>query len=220
MKMNRIIALIGVLLMLPLLCVPAFATENTGTLVLRCDTQYEGKHVVFTGDEYALTKIADVWVENEIGSNRMHYATLPEYQAYTCDWGKLNASQLREKAKELAVVVTQHRQYDAVATVDQEGKATFTGVAPALYLVSRTKTVNGHEQYAYEPFLASLPMELDGDIYFTVIGSPKYGWTATEVDPPDTGDWNRPFAAFILSGSTLIFLGVRQYYKNKRQNSF
>lgn len=62
MKMNRIIALIGVLLMLPLLCVPAFATENTGTLVLRCDTQYEGKHVVFTGDEYALTKIADVWV--------------------------------------------------------------------------------------------------------------------------------------------------------------
>ncbi len=213
MKMHRIIALIGILLILPVLCLPAFATGNDGTLYLRCETKHDGVQIVFTGDEYALVKIAEAQVENINGTDTIRYVTLPDFQPYACDWGALNANQLRENAKALASVAAQHGKYAGIATVDEQGSASFENIAPALYLVLRTKVTESHKQYSVDPFLVSIPMKWEGDILSNVIASPKYGWTPPEERLPQTGQLKWPVPVLTGLGVAFILIGLRMYKK-------
>ncbi len=80
MKLYRILAMIGAVLILPILCLPVFAAENQGTLRLRCLTHLNGDIYYFSGDEFSLAKIADAEVIADAQS--ISYTTLSEYKAY------------------------------------------------------------------------------------------------------------------------------------------
>lgn len=211
MKVRRILAMIGIVLLLAIACLPVFAAEREGTLYLHCATKHDGKQIVFSGDSYALVKIADAQIESLDGTDMICYTTLPQYQSYDCDWGSLDANQLQSKAKALASITTQQGPYTAVTTVDQHGMAVFSNLAPAFYLVIRTNTVEDHDQYAFEPFLVGVPMVWEGSISSSVTASPKYGWTWTDEQLPQTGQLNWPVPVLLLLGTALIVLGLKSY---------
>ncbi len=227
MKMHRIFALIGVLLLLPMLCLPAFAAENTGTLYLRCSTRLDEERLYFTEDEFSLAKIADAQVTIEDNKQVLHYTMLPEYQSLDCDWGNLTAEDFREKAKAAATIAAQKNEYVVSATVDEQGNVAFTHLAPALYLVVCTKTTSQHTEYFVEPFLVSSPMQWDGDLVYTVTASPKYEWVEpkpTEPPPtpvapsqvstpvlPQTGQLSWPVPVLLVLGVVLILIGWKKY---------
>lgn len=225
MKMHRIAALVGALLLLPFLCLPVFAAGSSGTLYLHCATHQDGQRVFFTGDEYSLTKIADVQIQDTEITKSIQYVTLPEYQQFDCDWSSLNANEAREKAKKLGETVPKH-EYTAAAVVNEQGVASFTNLESALYLVRRTKAAPQHKDYLVEPFLISVPMLWEGEVVYDITSSPKYGWPSPDVQPtpqpvipgptpgsgevlPQTGQLKWPIPVLLILGGIFILAGVK-----------
>lgn len=208
MKVRRILAIIGSLLLLPLLCLPAFAIGMDGALHLNCKLQSNEQQIVFTGDKYALVKIADVFVDD---TGELVYQTLPVYQQHDCDWNALTAVQMKEKAKTLAAIAVQHKKYVATAVVDQQGQAVFTELEPALYLVIRIETVDGHDRYQIDPFLVSIPMQWGGSLQTSITASPKYGIPSPDEMLPDTGQLKWPIPVLFLSGLVLMLCGWKRH---------
>lgn len=223
--MHRIAVGIGVLLLLPMLCLPVLAAENQGTLNLHCATRLNGQKYCFAGDEFSLVKIADVKATQEEKTQQLCYTALPEYQTIDCDWGALCAKELRIQAKAAAEIAAQKGEYTASAAVNQQGNVSFANLAPALYLVVRTKTKDQNQDYFVEPFLISIPMKIEEKLVYTVTASPKYGWTKPEgsisvltkpaLSPspmlPQTGQLKWPVPVLFLTGAVLIFAGIKMY---------
>lgn len=211
MKLHRILAMIGAVLILPILCLPAFAAENQGILCLRCSTLINGDRYYFSGDEFSLAKIADAEVIEDAQSIR--YTTLPEYKAYDCDWSALNAEDSCIKAKELAKIAVRKGQYLSSSVVDQQGNVCFSNLDPALYLVVRTKAASQNQNYFVEPFLIRIPMVWENEIVYTVTSAPKFGWKKPDPILPQTGQLNWPVPVLTGLGIAFILVGFGMYKK-------
>ncbi len=70
MKTHRMITGISILLLLPVLCLQAFAAGVSGTLNLSCSTRVDGERFYIAGDEFSLVKIADAEVLMSEGNSR------------------------------------------------------------------------------------------------------------------------------------------------------
>lgn len=211
MKLYRILAMIGAVLILPILCLPAFAAENQGVLRLRCSTHLDGERYYFSGDEFSIAKIADAEVMEE--TKRVLYTTLPAYKAHDCDWSALNAEESCIKAKELAKIAARKGQYIASSVVDQQGNVSFSNLAPALYLVVRTKAASRNQNYFMEPFFVRIPMVWENEMVYTVTSAPKFGWKKPDPILPQTGQLNWPVPVLAGVGMACILMGFGMYQK-------
>ncbi len=241
MKLHRFIAVIAILLMLPILCLPVFAAGAMGTLNLKCSTHINGERYYFSGDEFSILKIADANVITENGQISIAYTTLPKYRKFDCDWGKLTAEEAHEKAKALEKLGTSADEYHDTVVIDTSGNASFAGLEEALYLVVRTKAALPNQSYFSEPFLVSVPLLWNGELQYTVSAAPKYGWTPPVPDKPSTpdvptpevpekpieptpdvpklpqtGQLNWPIPILLLIGGLCILMGWKQY--NQKQD--
>lgn len=224
MKLHRFIAVISMLPMLLILCLPVFATGAMGTLNLRCSTKIDGERYYFSGDEFSILKIADANIVTENGHTSISYTTLPQYSKFDCDWGKLTAEESRKQAKALEKLGNSTDGYDAAVVIDASGNASFAGLEEALYLVVRTKAATQHQSYFSEPFLVSVPLLLNGEPQYTVTASPKYGWSPPAPDGPSTpdvpklpqtGQLNWPIPILLVVGGLLILIGWKRYNQDQ-----
>lgn len=231
MKLRKMIAAIGMLLMLPILCLPAFASGVSGTLYLNCSTHVDGQRRYFAGDAFALVKIADAEIDTSAEKPTVRYVTLPKFQQMDCAWDALSAEESHAKAKDLASAGVAVDDCMASVVTDVQGKAAFYNLDTALYLVVRTKAGEKNEAYFSDPFLVSVPLLMEDEINYTVTASPKYGWIPEEpVNPPEpplpdkpavetptlpqTGQLNWPIPVLLIVGSVLIFIGWKKYKQN------
>lgn len=233
MKLHRIIAGIGILLMLPILCLPAFAAEALGTLNLHCSTHVNGDRFYFVADEFSLVKIADAQVMTSAGKPNIQYTVLPKYKELDCNWGDLSAEESHTKAKELASIAMEE-DYIASTVTDGQGKASFYNLDAALYLVVRTNAAPQNQSYFADPFLVSVPLLWEGEADYVVNTSLKYGWSQQEPDNPiepispqkpenpdkpasgdpklpQTGQLKWPIPVLLIIGSILILIGWKEH---------
>ncbi len=233
MKFHRMITGISILLLLPVLCLQAFAAGGSGTLNLSCSTHVDGERFYIAGDEFSLVKIADAEVLTSGENSRIRYTVLSKYKSLDCDWGNLTAKESYAKAKQLTSMIAAE-EYIASAVTDKQGNTSFYNLAPAMYLVVRTKVVPQNESYNIDSFLVSVPLLWDGNINYTVTASPKCGWTPEEPDnpvepivPPEpqkpnkseqndpklpqTGQLQWPIPVLLAVGSMLFLIGCKKY---------
>lgn len=227
MKLHKMLAAMVIVLVLPIICLPSFASGTLGTLHLHCCTHMDGKRFYFAGDAFSLVKIADAQVTTSEGKSHIRYAVLPQYKELDCNWGELSADESHTKAKELASVA-ETGECIASAVVDGQGRASFYDLDEALYLVVCTKKAPQNQPYDADPFLVSVPLTWEGKAVYTVTASPKYGWTPQEPDHPSepapetprkpdnqklphTGQYNWPLPVFLVTGSMLILFGWKKH---------
>lgn len=223
MKRQRILAAVGFLLMLPVLCLPAFAAQTQGTLQLCCSVSVNGERQYFAGDEFSIVKIADAVLSVQEGTPMLRYMPLDGYEKPVAQLAGLSTQQLREQAKKMAAAAAKSGAYTASAVTDAHGGVTFDGLDAGLYLVVRTKAGLQNEAYLSDPFLASVPMIVENEIFYTVTAFPKYGWLPEapeypEMPPvtpqtpmlPQTGQLKWPVPVLMLLGSALILIGLRK----------
>ena len=171
--------LLLILLLSAMLALPTAANMVKGSLELSCSVKRDGKTVTLADDEYALSQVAQV----KNTQDGLMYQTLPAYAAADCDWTKCSTAQLRDKAKQLVPMVQEKADFAAIQKTDEKGVATFHSLTPGLYLVTRTKTAPKNTEYAYEPFLLSVPTVINEKPVYHVVAEPKYSWDADTKAP-------------------------------------
>lgn len=217
----RICAVCFVLAMVLEMGMSVSAVEQTGSLRLDCTVESEGQSVCLSGDEYALVQVALAQVLDQDGVPSIQYQICPEYAEFDCDWSSLIASELRQKAKQVAEAAMERQEYFAVGTTDAEGQVNFDQLPPGLYLVIRTKAAPENAAYICEPFFASVPLIWDYAVVYEVIAQPKFSWDTPDesTDPteptkpsepsvPQTGQTNWPVPAMAIGGTLLIAAGL------------
>lgn len=118
---------------------------------------------------------------------------------------------------------------DYTATTDENGRAVFKDLAEGAYLVCQ----NGFEQTCYfteaEPFLATIPMTVDGEWSYDITAEPKTDAVAqptatpapTEAPGdeklPQSGLLRWPVIALSIGGVALFALGWALWFMEKRK---
>ena len=195
-------------------CLPTAAAALQGSLELRCSIERENHTVLLAGDEYALCMVATL----EESQGELQYQTLPAYSFADCDWTQCSASQLREKALQLAPNAQKRKDFAATQQTDANGTVIFRDLTPGLYLVIRTKPASENTAYTSDPFLVSIPTVVNGTSAYQVVAEPKFSWDSKPSKPavpslkpdsslPQTGQLNWPIPILIAMGLSLILLG-------------
>lgn len=145
----------------------------------------------------------------EIGEADGQLCFLPTGDFSTWD-GSLVDIQSPELANELAAYVQANKFSGISGRIQDDGKVTFSGLMPGLYLLVQTEAASGYELIA--PFLVSLPVyEADG-YHYDVDASPKFQLSAIPTQPqpslPQTGQLNWPVPVLGISGLILFLLGL------------
>lgn len=159
------------------------------------------------------------------------YNIVDTYRDYDCDWPTTSASERLAIAKELAKVAVP----DETGVTNKYGKLTFSNLKPGLYLVARTQVAPANQEYILDPYLVTLPIIEDGEVFkdievdekFAHIDGPRPSPTPSasptpESSPvptptvtpetpkaklPQTGQLNWPIPVLIAMGLSLILLG-------------
>ena len=195
-------------------CLPTAAAAPQGSLELRCSIERDNNTVFLARDEYALCMVATL----EESRGELQYQTLPAYSFADCDWAQCSASQLREKALQLAPKAQKCEDFAATQQTDANGTVIFRDLTPGLYLVIRTKPAPENTAYTSDPFLVSIPTVVNGTAAYQVVAEPKFSWDAKPSKPavpslkpdpslPQTGQLNWPIPVLIAMGLSLILLG-------------
>lgn len=153
-----------------------FAAPLGGTCSITLDAHYhedDGTTRYLAGDTYALTLIADKTVD--ASTLDVTYTVVDAYRAYDCDWNAATASDKLALAKKLAKVAVP----DKTGVTDHNGKLTFGGLKPGLYLVVRCDAAEENEAYILDPYLVTLPSIENGVVYNNVEVDEKFA----KVDP-------------------------------------
>lgn len=154
----------------------------------------------------------------EESQGELQYQTLPAYSFADCDWTQCSASQLREKALQLAPNAQKRKDFAATQQTDANGTVIFRDLTPGLYLVIRTKPASENTAYTSDPFLVSIPTVVNGTSAYQVVAEPKFSWDSKPSKPavpslkpdsslPQTGQLNWPIPILIAMGLSLILLG-------------
>ena len=207
-------------------CLPTAAAALQGSLELWCSIERENNTVLLAGDEYALCMVATL----EETQGKLQYQTLPAYSFADCDWAQCNASQLREKALQLAPKAQKRKDFVATQQTDANGTVTFRDLTPGLYLVVRTNPAPENTAYTFEPFLAGIPTVVNSTAVYQVVAKPKYGWDTPSPKPPvppstpSTGDtmnlrlWTSVMGAS-LAGLVISLIVVKKRTRRNRHSN-
>lgn len=204
-------------------CLPAAAALQ-GSLELRCSIERENNTVLLAGDEYALCMVATL----EETQGGLQYQTLPAYSFADCDWAQCSASQLREKALQLAPKAQKRKDFAATQQTDASGTVIFRDLTPGLYLVIRTNPAPENAAYTSDPFLVSIPTVVNGTAAYQVVAEPKFSWDAKPTKPevpsrkpdsylPQTGQLKWPIPVLLAAGLALMLLGIWLQRKSRHE---
>ena len=220
-KLNKLLSVTGIILIAlslilsGVLSVPA--AEESGSLTLRCVFTVGDGVRVLPNDEYSLAKIADV----EITKSSLKYTTLKPFKSFDCEWNKLSASELNEKAKALAYYCRKNKCFTGKRATDENGELIFNDLQVGLYLVARTKTHPDNKDFVTNPLLVFIPQNISGKAVYYVVSTPKYSYLSAEdneqlVDTenlpddgslPQTGQLLWPVSWLAVLGCALIIGG-------------
>ncbi len=244
--MNRMIVFFLIraevlLTVLGLLCLVSLnaSAQQKGSLELQCTFSEEAEKVLLDGDEYTLTKIAEMtggeWVTEE------------RFLSFACSWEGLSSSESHEKARQLAGIAAENRYYDRNG-VTQNGALLFDEIDTGLYLVTRVNVDPKNADFRVDPFLVSIPQVVDEKTVYHVVVEPKFSHltdgtsidtepspspgtpessepSATSPDPLFTGDSTRAAAVFwllmagaFLTAAILLFPGKRKRPDRRAKN--
>lgn len=117
------------------------------------------------------------------------FHTVDAFARFGDEWTGLSASQLNQRAKDMADYAGAHGLYDADATTGAAGMATFRGLDAGVYLVARTAVAKANARYACDPFLVSVPGGLgDETPTLAVTVEPKFADTGEPTRPGTPGE--------------------------------
>ncbi len=215
------VAVILTLLLISVCSMAAFASE-----IGRVDVDQTGSISVTMSDDgnavgggtLALYRVASV-EEDSVYYGNFYYQFLPDFE--DCDPDLLDDVSTSALADELADCVSKNSltAYKTVK-IGSDGKAEFSNLATGLYLIIETQAASGYE--LVNPFVVSIPLDVNGEWVYDVDASPK-----VELTPAPTGTitgTSLPQTGFILwrvlviggIGAVLFAVG---YCINSRQKA-
>ncbi len=218
------------------------AQDALGILTLDCHISLESGVRPLAGDTYALVPVADAVVEE---GPAISYTTRPEFAAFDCNWAAQSASQLHKTA--IAMQDTAQKLTDGCPTgvTDADGRLTLKNLEPCLYLVLRVQTAPANADTLADPFLVSVPLLEEGELYSTVATTPKFAVEETPEPPPSpkptpvftpaptlpptattpptgqlpqTGQLNWPIPILLVAGAGLLMLGLALRRKQEKSD--
>ncbi|MCC8182748.1 MAG: hypothetical protein LIO45_07255 [Clostridiales bacterium] len=134
-------------------------------------------------------------------------------------------------ASELAVYVKENN-ITGTSVKNTDGTVTFDGLELGLYLVVQTTQSDGY--YTANPFVVSVPLDVDGAWDYSVDASPKMGVltpepeettttttnkTTTSTTLPQTGQLNWPVYVLAGCGMLLVCVGCVLVFSDRRRKT-
>lgn len=234
-KVRRLCALLFAVVLAFSFQLVAYAAHNRyddDDYSITLDAHYredDGSIFFLAGDTYELTLIAHKSIDDD--TLDVTYNIVDTYRDYDCDWPTTSASERLAIAKELAKVAVP----DETGVTNKYGKLTFSNLKPGLYLVARTQVAPANQEYIIDPYLVTLPIIEDGEVFKDIEVDEKFAHidrprpsptpsasptpesspvptpTVTPKTPkaklPQTGQLNWPIPILIAMGLSLILLG-------------
>ena len=166
-----------------------YAENDSCSLTLHCEVDNNQQTTIIADDEFAIVQIADILIDNFENPYNFQYVALEKYKADIPRWEEFSSSQMRDTAKILSQKV--HREdYFAIKKTDSNGNVTFSSLPSGLYLVLRTET--NYADYIFEPFIVTVPQNINGSLTKDVVSSPKFERQKSsgshDSDNPDNPD--------------------------------
>lgn len=97
-----------------------------------------------------------------------------------------NSAELRQKQAKNLYQYARKQQIDGKnGQTDKDGRLVFAQLEKGLYLIAQTKevTYGGKESYISDPFLVSIPIDVDGTMLYHVTAQPKSAWETNKKVP-------------------------------------
>lgn len=179
---------------LPPMCAAAYAT---GSITLTCNIDRDGVEVPLAGDTYEFSLVASA----QVVSGELVYETTGPFASIDCEWGGLDAGQLRSKAREAAELATCNGiAADATGSTDARGKISVQGLRLGMYLVRRVAAAPANDRTLVDPMLISVPTRVSDSLEYQVVANPKVEIEGAAPEPADPGapDSNGIFPWFDL----------------------
>ena len=115
------LAFVCLFVVLPPMCAAAYAT---GSITLTCNVNRDGVDVPLAGDAYEFSLVAAA----QVVDGELTYETTGPFASIDCEWGGLDAGQLRSKAREAAELAARNGiAADATGSTDARGKISAQG---------------------------------------------------------------------------------------------
>lgn len=179
---------------LPPMCAAAYAT---GSITLTCNIDRDGVDVPLAGDTYEFSLVASAQVVN----GELTYETTGPFASIGCEWGGLDAGQIRSKAREAAELAARNGiAADATGSTDARGKISAQGLRLGMYLVRRVAAAPANDRALADPMLISVPTSVGDSLEYQVIADPKMEIEGAVPGPtdPSVPDSNGIFPWFDL----------------------
>lgn len=176
------------------MCAAAYAT---GSITLTCNIDRDGVEVPLAGDTYEFSLVASA----QVVSGELVYETTGPFASIGCEWGGLDAGQLRSKAREAAELATCNGiAADATGSTDTRGKISVQGLRLGMYLVRRVAAAPANDRTLVDPMLISVPTRVSDSLEYQVVANPKVEIEGAAPEPADPGapDSNGIFPWFDL----------------------
>lgn len=182
--MKRILSAVVALAMTLALCasvlVPSFAAGSgrTGSITVDFQSDASGTQKYLAGDTFSLKQIVD-----ETGE------PTPDLKRFSYDWYALNNEDLQAAIDKVDAYCRQQKLYETSGKTNAEGKVTFSGLTPGIYLFARTAFAEDNKDYVALSGIVAIPSEdpeTGGMLWdMTVQPKPGYNGQATPADPED-----------------------------------
>ena len=188
---KRVLTLLLALLLFASLPVVAFADQfdlaRSGSISIQLRDVYHPETAI--GGTIRLHKVGDAFLQN----SALSFTLTEKFAGSGVPLGDINAAGLPDK---LLSYADQNKIAGTKVKANADGKATFSGLAAGLYLVSQETAVSGY--YKVSPFLVSLPMYEDGSGWnYNILAAPKVQRPPNALNVTVRKDWldnnkNRP----------------------------
>lgn len=160
------------------------AAYAMGSITLTCNVNRDGVDVPLAGDAYEFSLVAAAQVAN----GGLAYETTGPFASIGCEWGGLDAGQLRSKAREAAELAARKGvAADATGSTDAHGKISAQGLRLGMYLVRRVAVAPANDRALVDPMLISVPSRVDDSLEYQVIANPKVEIEGAVPGPTDPG---------------------------------
>lgn len=184
-------AVVIILLACASFCPAAAVAAPCGSIAIEAACWQGGTAVPVSGDTWRLAQVASAQFSDD--GDELSYATTEAFAAFDYDWASLDASGLREAARDLGAYARDHDLLtDGASVTNESGRAIFCGLAPGLYVAVRTDVASANRAYVCDPVLVSVPMREDGAWLFDVAANPKFENPGDQPENPSDEPSDNP----------------------------
>lgn len=196
-----------------------YAVEKMGSISLYCHYIDDGKVVEIANTSFQIVKVAD-YVEGE-------FVNVNDFQSFKTIPTKMNASQMKDISSELQTYMNDYDvSFTHFSNTNKNGYVQFKDLDMGLYFISQVE--NENQNYYTEPFLLSIPMIEENEI-FHVYAEPKFAWKDNSEnetiiptlpkDSVDTGDQSNMSQYLIMMGISLSCMTIFLVGKKRKTSN-